>query len=96
MYTASDILSEKVILTGKTVVVVGAGMTGLETAEYLASQGNHVSVYDLLPEVAAGEHFQNIIDVERRLTGVGQFTEHKLLEITPAAAVSSSRRTAAR
>lgn len=87
VYTASDILSEKVILTGKTVVVVGAGMTGLETAEYLASQGNHVSVYDLLPEVAAGEHFQNIIDVERRLTDVGQFTEHKLLEITPASCV---------
>ena len=58
------------------------GMTGLETAEYLSSQGNQVSVYDLLPEVAAGEHFQNIIDVEKRLEHVPQHTGHRLVEIT--------------
>lgn len=57
-------------------------MTGLETAEYLVSQGNQVSVYEMLPEVAAGEHFQNIIDVEKRLQSVQQFTGHQLVEIT--------------
>ena len=65
------------------MVVIGAGMTGLETAEYLKSKGNRVSVYDLLPEVAHGEHFQNIIDIEHRLGDVPQYTSHKLVEIAP-------------
>lgn len=82
VYTASDVLSGKVSLTGKNIVLIGGGMTGLETAEYLVSQGNQVSVYEMLPEVAAGEHFQNIIDVEKRLQSVQQFTGHQLVEIT--------------
>ena len=83
VYTASDLLTDKVTLEGQTVVVIGAGMTGLETAEYLKSKGNRVSVYDLLPEVAHGEHFQNIIDIEHRLGDVPQYTSHKLVEIAP-------------
>lgn len=83
VHTASDLLTGKVTLEGKTVVVIGAGMTGLETAEYLHSKGNQVSVYDLLPEVAHVEHFQNIIDIEHRLGEVPQYTSHKLVEITP-------------
>ena len=82
VYTASDVLSSKVTLTDKNIVLIGGGMTGLETAEYLASQGNRVSVYEMLPEVASGEHFQNIIDVEKRLQAVPQFTGHQLIEIT--------------
>lgn len=80
--TAIDVLAGRRTLSGQQVVVIGAGMTGLETAEYLSSQGNQVSVYDLLPEVAAGEHFQNIIDVEKRLEHVPQHTGHRLVEIT--------------
>jgi 2,4-dienoyl-CoA reductase-like NADH-dependent reductase (Old Yellow Enzyme family)/thioredoxin reductase len=84
VYTASNVLTGKgkAAMSGKTVALIGAGMTGLETAEYLASRSNRVCVYDMLPEVAAGEHFQNIIDVENRLGGVAQFTGYKLLEIT--------------
>lgn len=80
--TSVEILTGRRVLKGKTVVVVGAGMTGLETAEYLDSLGNRVSVYDLLPGVAMGEHFQNIMDVESRLGDVPQYVEHKLMEIT--------------
>lgn len=83
VYSAAALLTGEVVLERQTVVVIGAGMTGLETAEYLHSMGNQVSVYDLLPEVAQGEHFQNIIDIETRLREVPQFTGHKLVEITP-------------
>lgn len=83
VYTAAQVLTGKVSFTGKTLVIIGAGMTGLETAEYLTNLDNQVSVYDLLPEVATGEHFQNIIDIEHRLGQVPQHTGHKLVEITP-------------
>lgn len=79
---SADVLTGKREIKGKTVVVVGGGMTGLETAEYLHSLGNKVSVYDLLPGMAIGEHFQNIIDIEMRLGEVPQNPEHKLVEIT--------------
>lgn len=85
--TAADVLTGRRMLNGQTVILIGAGMTGLETAEYLASLGNRVSVYDLLPQVAMGEHFQNIIDVESRLNGVPQYTDHKLVEITQTACI---------
>lgn len=81
VYTAGDVLSGRVTLRGKTAAVIGGGMTGLETAEYLAAQGNQVSVFDMLDHVAHGEHFQNVIDLERRLTGVPQNTSHKLISI---------------
>lgn len=83
VYTAAEILSGKKTLSNKTVVLIGAGMTGLETAEYLTSIGNHVSVFDMLSEVATGEYFQNVMDIEKRLTDVPQYTLHKLTEITP-------------
>lgn len=85
--TAAQILTGERNLEGKTIVVIGAGMTGLETAEYLSCKGNQVSVYDLLPQVAPGELFQNLIDVERRLKNVPQYTEHRLVEITSQACI---------
>ncbi len=81
VYTAHDVLTGKVSPENENIVLIGGGMTGLETAEYLVSTGNRVSVYEMLPEVAAGEHFQNIIDVEKRLGSVPQHTGHKLVEI---------------
>lgn len=56
-------------------------MTGLETVEYPAAQGNQVSVFDMLDHAAHGEHFQNAIDLERRLTEVPQNISHKLIPI---------------
>ena len=56
-------------------------MTGLETVEYPAAQGNQVSVFDMLDHAAQGEHFQNAIDLERRLTEVPQNISHKLIPI---------------
>lgn len=57
-------------------------MTGLETAEYLDSVGNTVSVFDMLDGVAIGEHFQNVIDIEKRLGNVPQHVGHQLVSIS--------------
>ena len=46
---ANDVLSGKREIRNKKAVVVGGGMTGLETAEYLAARGNSVKVLEMLP-----------------------------------------------
>ncbi len=92
--TAEKVLrDEPSVIKGKKVVVVGAGMTGLETAEYLAANGNEVSVYDMLPEVAAGEHFQNIIDIEHRIGDIPQNVNCKLVSIDAAGCVFENTET---
>ena len=48
--TAWDVLSGKE--TGNTVVVVGGGMVGCETADFLAEQGKRVTVMEMLPAIA--------------------------------------------
>jgi 2,4-dienoyl-CoA reductase-like NADH-dependent reductase (Old Yellow Enzyme family)/thioredoxin reductase len=50
--TAVDVLQGKAELSGK-VVVIGGGLIGLETAEYLADKGFNVSVVEMLKSVAA-------------------------------------------
>lgn len=44
-----DILDKEMKFAGKNAVVIGGGITGLETALYLHAQGNHVNVVDFAP-----------------------------------------------
>lgn len=81
VYSVFDVLRGRVDLSGKKVCLVGGGMTGLETTEFLAANGSEVEVYEMLEELAAGEHFQNIIDIEHRIGNIPQYTGHRLLEI---------------
>ncbi len=50
MVSASEIL-EKRIPTGKKIVIIGGGGVGLETADFLATQGKRVVVIEQLSEV---------------------------------------------
>ncbi|MFB0921779.1 MAG: FAD-dependent oxidoreductase, partial [Oscillospiraceae bacterium] len=52
VYSVEDVLSGKAGLTKKNIILVGAGMTGIETAEYLCSAGNKVTVVDMLNKIA--------------------------------------------
>ena len=80
--TSAEILNGAVKLSGKKVAVVGSGMTGLETAELLASQGNEISVIEMAETIAPGAYFQNVNDVRKRLDPFAvYYTGHKLLEI---------------
>ncbi len=49
--TAWEVLQEKVV-PGRHVVVVGGGLVGCETAEFLAEKGHRVVVVEMAPELA--------------------------------------------
>lgn len=44
--------------TGTTVVVIGGGLVGVETALHLAMQGRQVSIVEMLPAIASDANFR--------------------------------------
>lgn len=50
-YTYEQILTKQVELSGKKIAVIGGGLTGLETAEYLSDFNNEVTVVEMAPAV---------------------------------------------
>ncbi len=83
LLTFEDVLSGKVDLSGKKVAVIGSGMTGLETAEYLNEQGCKTTVIEMAGTVAPGTWMQHIDDVLPRLKEKGTVikTGEKLAEV---------------
>lgn len=67
--TAPEIILGQKKIEGKKVVVVGSGMTGLETTEILNECGNQVTVVEMAPEIAPGTWFQLIDDEMSRIQG---------------------------
>jgi 2,4-dienoyl-CoA reductase-like NADH-dependent reductase (Old Yellow Enzyme family)/thioredoxin reductase len=47
-----EVLSGKVEVSGKTVVIAGGGLVGCETALYLAEKGKKVTIVEMLEELA--------------------------------------------
>lgn len=69
---------------GQRVVVVGAGMTGLETAEYIADKGAaSVTVVDMVKTPAPGTNQTNLVDLMGRLRAqnVALSLGEKLVEV---------------
>lgn len=66
-----DVLNGKVKFSGKHVAVVGGGMTGLETAERLAEDGNKVTLIEMMPLVGNGIYFYNVRRTRRQLEAKG-------------------------
>lgn len=66
-----DVLNRKVRFQGKTIAVVGGGMTGLETAERLAEDGNKVIIIEMMPIVGNGIYFYNVRRTRRQLEAKG-------------------------
>lgn len=89
VHTPVEILDGTVGLRGKKVAVIGSGMTGIETAELLAKQGNHVSVFEMADEIGPGVFFQNLIDVMGRLDNgeTAFYPKHRLVSICEHTAV---------
>ncbi len=83
VYTVEDILSGKEVLKGRKVVVIGAGLTGLETAEYLCETENQVTIIDMLDKPAPNANHTNVADVCGRLAKAGAqyLLGHSLIEI---------------
>jgi NADPH-dependent 2,4-dienoyl-CoA reductase/sulfur reductase-like enzyme len=80
--TAQDVLLGACHL-GDTVLVVGAGLVGSETAEFLAEQGKRVRLIEQLEEIAADvEPRTRFLLLERlRRLGVETLTRCKLVSI---------------
>lgn len=68
--TAWEVLEGKAS-TGETVVMVGGGQVGLETAEYLATQGKKVTVLEALPEVGQDMELFSKVLMLPRLASLG-------------------------
>ncbi len=83
VHTANEVLDGKPQLSGKNIALIGAGLTGLETAEALAAAGNKVTVIDMVDQPAPGANSTNVLDVCGRLAkyGVGYKLGNKLKEI---------------
>jgi len=71
VYTAPQILTGEVNITGKKVAVIGSGLTGLETAEKLNETGNDVTVIEMAKSVAPGAWFQFVDDSLSRIEPYG-------------------------
>ncbi len=71
VYHPEMILEEEVVLRNCKVVVVGSGMTGLETAEFAAARGNTVSVYEMDEKIGRDVFPQILSDCLRRMEKYG-------------------------
>jgi 2,4-dienoyl-CoA reductase-like NADH-dependent reductase (Old Yellow Enzyme family)/thioredoxin reductase len=83
VYLPPAVLLGEVDLSGKRVCVIGSGMTGIETTEFLAEQGCELALYEMAPDIGPGVYFQNMMYIMPRLGAHGtQFLpSHKLLGI---------------
>ena len=68
---AEDVLQNKVNL-GSTVLVVGGGMVGCETAEYLAAAGKQVTIVEQLPQLAGD------VEIRTRKLLLNRLDTHKV------------------
>lgn len=82
--TAEDVLMERAEVTGDCVII-GSGMTGLETAEVVLKAGHKVSVVDLLPQLGTGAEPIVILDIMQRMAPFHPdlMPGHRLVRITP-------------
>ncbi|MBR6939534.1 MAG: FAD-dependent oxidoreductase [Clostridia bacterium] len=71
VFTAPDILLRKTVIENKKVAVIGSGLTGLETAEFLAMCGNEVIIIEAAGTVAPSAWFQHVDDSLSRLIPLG-------------------------
>lgn len=83
--TAEQALSAQCELGGKNVVIIGGGVTGLETAEVLAAKGNRVTVVEMARQAGASLYATVRLFLTGRLqtAGVKILTGKKLTEIRP-------------
>ena len=71
VFTTTQILDGSVLLKDKKVAVIGTGMTGLETGELLAEQGNKLTFVEMADTVAPGTWFQHLDDALPKLEKAG-------------------------
>ena len=81
-------MKEKTKLSGK-IIVIGGGLVGLEVAEYLKSEENHVTVVEMLEEVGKdlGDMRKIAVNMAIAQAGIQTKVKTKCLEIQEKAVV---------
>ena len=76
-----------------TVAVIGGGMVGCETAEYLAARSCKVSVIEMMDKIAAGESVTILPTLleNYKTYGVEQYPSHKVKEFRMDAVVCENK-----
>jgi NADPH-dependent 2,4-dienoyl-CoA reductase/sulfur reductase-like enzyme len=82
--TAEDVLMGRKSVEGECLIV-GSGMTGLETAEVVARAGHKITIADMMPQIGAGVMPWVVGDLSQHLQPYEPtyLLGHKLLKITP-------------
>ncbi|MBN2169339.1 MAG: FAD-dependent oxidoreductase [Actinobacteria bacterium] len=81
--SAQDVLDGSVKLSGKTVAIVGSGMTGLETAEKLGADGNKMIMIEMLKNIGQNAYVGHVAEEMDALKDydIRFMTSSKLVEI---------------
>lgn len=85
VYKANDFLSFKHVFKNQKVLVLGAGLVGVETAELIGEYGNQVTVVDMLDKaapLAPKRPRQNLLEHVKQL-GINILLNSKVLKINP-------------
>ncbi|MGN0298241.1 MAG: bilirubin reductase, long form [Lachnospiraceae bacterium] len=92
--SAWDILAGKVSVSG-SCAVIGGGLVGTETAEYLLEKGCQVSIIEMLDKIANGESSTILPIIMEDFTkhGVKQYVNTKVLEITEDGVLAADSKT---
>lgn len=82
VYTAESVLTGDVKLRDAKVVIIGAGVTGVETAEVIG-KNNKVTIIEMLPEIKLPLHPMLAAKILGTLSemGVETLTGHKLISV---------------
>lgn len=65
--TPDQVLNNEVDIHNKSVIIVGSGMTGLETAEFLAERGNAITLIEMDSVIARLAYGTQVRDVTSKL-----------------------------
>jgi 2,4-dienoyl-CoA reductase-like NADH-dependent reductase (Old Yellow Enzyme family)/thioredoxin reductase len=89
VYSPMEVLTGQAGLKNKKVCIIGSGLTGLETGEYLAECGCEVSIYEMQDKIAPTGFALVSMDETGALAkeGVRTCPGHKLLELRDDCAV---------
>ncbi|WP_425446452.1 FAD-dependent oxidoreductase [Dethiothermospora halolimnae] len=81
--TSVEVLKGNIKFDNKNVAVIGSGMTGCETAEMIAENGNNVSLIEMQSQIGKDLYPANLFDINQRLNkyNVDIKTRHRLVKI---------------
>ncbi|HZE17538.1 MAG TPA: FAD-dependent oxidoreductase, partial [Mycobacterium sp.] len=81
---AEDVLLGRAEVNGDCVIV-GSGMTGMETAEVVLQAGHKTTIVDMLPQIGAGANTIVVFDIKQRVECYDPvcLPNHRLLKVIP-------------